>query len=123
MDGPVPAEGGYPGEGLAAQPNFRETSASALFVYALAKAQRIGILHGQYHEVAKKGWAGVKSKVVISGDQVTIKDTVVGLSLPAPGTRTATCPRLRTSRTASTPRVARSARAPATAAARSSRRH
>ena len=81
MDGPVPAEGGYPGEGLAAQPNFRETSASALFVYALAKAQRLGILHGQYHAVAKKGWAGVKSKVVISGDQVTIKDTVVGLSV------------------------------------------
>ena len=81
MDGPVPAEGGYPGEGLAAQPNFAETSASALFVYALAKAQRIGILHGEYHAVAKKGWAGVKSKVVISGDQVTIKDTVVGLSV------------------------------------------
>jgi unsaturated rhamnogalacturonyl hydrolase len=81
MNGPVPAEGGYPGEGLAAQPNFTETSASALFVYALAKAQRIGILHGQYHAVAKRGWEGVKTKVVISGDQVTIKDTVVGLSV------------------------------------------
>ena len=29
MDGPVPAEGGYPNEGRAAQPNFLETSASA----------------------------------------------------------------------------------------------
>jgi unsaturated rhamnogalacturonyl hydrolase len=82
MDGPVPAEGGYPNEGRAAQPNFLETSASALFVYALAKAERLGIFHGnKYHGVAKRGWAGVKSKVVISGDQVTIKDTVVGLSV------------------------------------------
>jgi len=81
MDGPVPAEGGYPGEGIAAQPNFTETSASALFVYALAKAQRLGITHGEFHAVAKKGWDGVKSKVIIDGDQVTIKDTVVGMSI------------------------------------------
>ena len=81
MDGPVPAEGGYPGEGIAAQPNWTETSASALFVYSLEKAVRLGILHGKYNAVAKKGWAGVKTKVVIDGDQVTIKDTVVGMSL------------------------------------------
>lgn len=81
MDGPVPAEGGYPGEGIGALPNWTETSASALFVYALAKAQRLGILRGEFHHVAKKGWEGVKSKVIIDGDQVTIKDTVVGMSL------------------------------------------
>jgi len=81
MDGPVPAEGGYPGEGIGALPNFTETSASALFVYALAKAIRLGILNGQYNVVAKKGWNGVKSKVIIAGDQVTIKDTIVGMSL------------------------------------------
>ena len=81
MDGPVPAEGGYAGEGLPALPNWTETSASGLFVYALAKAQRLGILHGEFHAVAKKGWEGVKSRVIIDGDQVTIKDTVVGMSL------------------------------------------
>ena len=81
MDGPVPAEGGYPGEGIAAQPNWTETSASALFVYSLKKAMRLGILRDKYNSVAKKGWAGVKTRVVIDGDQVTIKDTVVGMSL------------------------------------------
>jgi unsaturated rhamnogalacturonyl hydrolase len=81
MDGPVAAEGGYPGEGIAAQPNWTETSASALFVYSLAKAVRLGIVQGKYGPVAKKGWAGVKNRVVIDGDQVTIKDTVVGMSL------------------------------------------
>ena len=81
QDGPVPAEGGYPGEGIAAQANFLETSSSALFVYSLAKAIRLGILHQKYKHVARDGWDGVKSKVVISGSQVTIKDTVVGMSL------------------------------------------
>ena len=42
---------------------------------------RLGILRDKYNSVAKKGWAGVKTRVVIDGDQVTIKDTVVGMSL------------------------------------------
>ena len=81
MDGPAPAEGGYPGEGVQAQPNWRETSASAIFVYSLAKAARLGLIGPEYLHVAKKGWAGVKTKVVIAGSEVTVKDTVVGMSL------------------------------------------
>lgn len=81
MNGPVPAEGGYPGEGIPAQPNWTETSASAIFVYSLAKAVRLELLQPEYLHVAKKGWAGVKTKVVIAGSEVTVKDTVVGMSL------------------------------------------
>ncbi|MEC5384246.1 glycoside hydrolase family 88 protein [Uliginosibacterium sp. H3] len=82
-DGPLPANGGYPGESVPAQANWQETSASALFVYSLAKAARLDIIDSSYLDVAKKGWAGVKTKVALSNSNNTVKvqGTVVGMSL------------------------------------------
>lgn len=77
----LPANGGYPGEQVAAQPNWLETSASALFAYGLAKGARIGVLDDGYTAVAKKAWAGVKSKTDIAGSSVVVHGTVVGMSI------------------------------------------
>jgi unsaturated rhamnogalacturonyl hydrolase len=77
----LPTNGGYPGEQVAAQPNFLETSASALFAYGMAKGARIGLFDDGAKAVAKKAWAGVKSKIDISGSNVNIRGTVVGMSL------------------------------------------
>ncbi|MFT3734850.1 MAG: glycoside hydrolase family 88 protein [Rhodocyclaceae bacterium] len=77
----LPANGGYPGENIAAQPNFLETSASAYFAYGFAKAARLGLLDDGAKAVAKKAWAGVKSRIAIDGNNITIKGTVVGMSL------------------------------------------
>lgn len=81
--GPLPANGGYPGETVQAQPNFIETSSSALFVYSLAKAWRLGLLSDDYMMIAKKAWVGVKSKVEVanSGASVKLHGTVVGMSI------------------------------------------
>jgi len=65
------------------QPNWQETSSSALFVYSLAKAARLGIIDNDYLDVAKKGWAGVKTKIALSNNNNTVKvqGTVVGMSI------------------------------------------
>jgi unsaturated rhamnogalacturonyl hydrolase len=84
MDGPLPERGGYPDEAdRPAQPNWLETSSSALFAYALAKAIRLGLLEGDdYAAVAKRAWRGVVSKIDIDADGgVMIRDTVVGMSV------------------------------------------
>ncbi len=81
-DGPLPANGGYPGESIAAQPNFRETSASALFTYGLAKSVRKGYVSPYYLGVAHKGWRGVKSQIdIASNGDVKVHGTVVGMSI------------------------------------------
>ncbi|HSD38130.1 MAG TPA: glycoside hydrolase family 88 protein [Rhodocyclaceae bacterium] len=81
--GPLPANGGYPGESVTAQPNFQETSSSAIFVYSLAKAVRLGLLPSEYLTIAKKGWAGVKTKIELANSNATVKlhGTVVGMSI------------------------------------------
>jgi len=81
--GPLPATGGYAGEAdRPAQPNWLETSASAIFAYGLAKAARLGYLPSRYRAVADKAWRGVKSRVEVSADgTVAIHGTVVGLSV------------------------------------------
>ena len=81
--GPLPASGGYAGEAdRPAQPNWLETSASALFAYGLAKGVRLGVLPSRYRAVADKAWRGVKSRVDVAADgSVTIHGTVVGLSV------------------------------------------
>jgi unsaturated rhamnogalacturonyl hydrolase len=81
MDDPPPANGGYPNEAIPGQPNWLETSSSSIFVYSLAKSVRLGYLPFHYIEVARKGWKGVKSRVEIDGDQVTVYGTVVGMSV------------------------------------------
>ena len=77
----LPANGGYSNEAIAALPNWNETSASALFVYGLAKAERKGYISERYKVVARKGWKGVKTQVEIAGTSVKVKGTVVGMSV------------------------------------------
>ncbi len=81
--GPLPATGGYAGErDRPAQPNWLETSASAIFAYSLAKAVRLGDLPARYLAVATKAWTGVKTRVDVDGSGLAhIHGTVVGLSV------------------------------------------
>jgi|GEM_PF-594090 len=48
----------------AAPGNYLEASASCMFVYALAKAVRLGALPPRFEENAVRGWAGVQSHFV-----------------------------------------------------------
>lgn len=79
----LPERGGYPEESdRPAQPNWLETSSSALFAYAYAKAVRLHILDAKYLAVAKRAYAGVQSKVELGSDgSVAIRGTVVGMSV------------------------------------------
>jgi unsaturated rhamnogalacturonyl hydrolase len=44
--------------------NYQESSAAAMFVYALAKGVRQGNLPEKYLKVAEKGWIGIKRKFI-----------------------------------------------------------
>lgn len=44
--------------------NYLESSATAMFVYALARGVREGYLPDRYMETAKKGWSGMKSEFI-----------------------------------------------------------
>ena len=44
--------------------NYHESSASAMFVYALAKGVRQGNLPEKYLQTAQKGWAGIKKEFI-----------------------------------------------------------
>ncbi|HEY0461222.1 MAG TPA: DUF4350 domain-containing protein [Pyrinomonadaceae bacterium] len=44
--------------------NYHESSASAMFVYALAKGVRMGYLPEKYLQTAQKGWAGIKKEFI-----------------------------------------------------------
>ena len=44
--------------------NYLEASASAMFVYSLAKAVRLGYLPESYLKAARKGWAGIEQQFV-----------------------------------------------------------
>jgi unsaturated rhamnogalacturonyl hydrolase len=44
--------------------NYHESSASAMFVYALAKGVRMGYLPEKYLETSNKGWAGIKKEFI-----------------------------------------------------------
>ncbi|HEY8563108.1 MAG TPA: glycoside hydrolase family 88 protein [Pyrinomonadaceae bacterium] len=44
--------------------NYHESSASAMFVYALAKGVRQGALPEKYLDAARKGWAGIKKEFI-----------------------------------------------------------
>jgi unsaturated rhamnogalacturonyl hydrolase len=58
--------------------NYLEASASAMFVYSLAKAVRLGYLPETYLKVAQKGWAGIEKQFVeeAAGGGVNFKGTV-----------------------------------------------
>jgi unsaturated rhamnogalacturonyl hydrolase len=44
--------------------NYHESSASAMFVYALAKGVRQGNLPDKYLDTAQKGWAGIRKEFI-----------------------------------------------------------
>ncbi|HVE56925.1 MAG TPA: glycoside hydrolase family 88 protein [Pyrinomonadaceae bacterium] len=48
----------------AKEKNYHESSASAMFVYALAKGVRQGNLPEKYLQTANKGWAGIKKEFI-----------------------------------------------------------
>ena len=44
--------------------NYLESSASAMFVYAIAKGVRLGFLGNEHAETARKGWQGILSEFI-----------------------------------------------------------
>jgi len=58
--------------------NYKEASASCMFVYALAKAVRKGYIPATYYKVAKKGYDGIiKEFIEVDADgQTNLKGTV-----------------------------------------------
>lgn len=61
--------------------NWLETSASALFVYALKRGIKQGLIGSEYDAIANAGWEGVKAQVVISANAVTVKGAVGGMGV------------------------------------------
>ena len=65
--------------------NYLESSASAMFVYGLAKGVRLGLLDDKYGAVARKGYGGIVNRFVWADpharDLITLSDTckVAGL--------------------------------------------
>lgn len=58
--------------------NWLETSCSCLFVAALCKAVRKGILQEEYMEYARKGYEGVIRSLEWSGENLLVGDVCVG---------------------------------------------
>jgi len=58
----VPDQGGREG-------NWLEASGTSMFVYAIAKGVRLGLLDDKYAGVAKKGYAGLLAHIVTIDDQ------------------------------------------------------
>jgi unsaturated rhamnogalacturonyl hydrolase len=62
--------------------NYFESSASCMFVYALAKGVRRGYLRGEYLANAERGYRGILSHFVqSSGEDVSLTGTVKGAGL------------------------------------------
>ncbi len=62
--------------------NFEETSASAMFVYALAKAAAKGYASGRYAENARRGWEAIQARFVTERDgDVVLTGTVKAAGL------------------------------------------
>ena len=63
--------------------NFLESSASSMFVYALAKGVRLGYLDPKYQVVAQRGWDGILKRFVKedSDGKLTLTDTNYGSGL------------------------------------------
>jgi unsaturated rhamnogalacturonyl hydrolase len=61
-----------------AKGNYLESSAAAMFVYALAKGVRLGYLPDSYYRVAQKGYQGISSQFIepAANDGVNLKGTV-----------------------------------------------
>lgn len=77
---------------IARDSNYLESSASCMFVYALAKGVRLGYLEDHYKEVALKGYLGIVNQFIKPGPEGTIDLTQVcrtaGLGYGRDGTYT-----------------------------------
>jgi unsaturated rhamnogalacturonyl hydrolase len=60
--------------------NYKEASASCMFVYTLAKGVRLGYLPASYLAPAKKGYEGIVKKFVTNGDGQTNLEGTVSVS-------------------------------------------
>jgi unsaturated rhamnogalacturonyl hydrolase len=61
--------------------NYREASASAMFVYILARGVRLGYLPAAYLPVAKKGWQGLVDQFIATDTSgATVLKGTVGVS-------------------------------------------
>ena len=63
--------------------NYLEASASAMFVYALAKGVRMGYLPEKFMNSANKGWAGIQKEFITNaaGGKMTLEKTIGGAGL------------------------------------------
>ena len=63
--------------------NYLEASASAMFVYALAKGVRMGYLPEKFMKSAEKGWAGINKEFIsnANGGKITLEKTIGGAGL------------------------------------------
>ncbi len=63
--------------------NYLEASASAMFVYALAKGVRMGYLPEKFRKTADKGWAGIQKEFIstANGGKITLEKTIGGAGL------------------------------------------
>lgn len=70
-------------DSIGAKGNYMESSASSMFVYALAKGVRMGYLPSSYQEVARKGLEGMKKEFVEQSNagMINLKNTCRGAGL------------------------------------------
>lgn len=61
--------------------NWEETSCACLFVYAMLKGMRLGILPAEYEKYAFKGYAGVLSRAEINGSVLSLGGVCVGTGI------------------------------------------
>ena len=63
--------------------NYLEASASAMFVYAMAKGVRMGYLPEKFMDSASKGWAGIQKEFIsmANGGKMTLEKTIGGAGL------------------------------------------
>jgi len=52
--------------------NWLESSGSSMFVYAIAKGVRLGVLEGSYAAIAKKGYGGLMDRIISTDADGTI---------------------------------------------------
>ena len=63
--------------------NYLEASASAMFVYAMAKGVRMGYLPEKFINSAEKGWNGIQKEFISNagGGKITLEKTIGGAGL------------------------------------------
>ncbi len=66
-----------------AKGNYLEASASAMFVYAMAKGVRKGYLPQSFTKSADKGWAGIQKEFISNADggKINLEKTIGGAGL------------------------------------------